>query len=113
MDLSSSRIDGWTVATVTGEIDVATAPRLRGYLSDLLGDHGKPTHIIVDLSRVTFCDASGVGTFVGINRKAQWRASMVRIVIPMGRVRWVFRITGGTHDLSVYKTLSDAIAAGA
>jgi anti-sigma B factor antagonist len=57
-----------TVVPVRGELDIATAPILRQLLINGQTD-GRTT--IVDLSRVTFIDASGLGVLVTALKRAR------------------------------------------
>jgi hypothetical protein len=52
------RESGHVLVTVAGEMDIATVPPLRKRLA-ALAVSGRP--LIVDLDRVTFIDASGLG----------------------------------------------------
>jgi len=52
-----------STVTVTGEIDFATSPQLRQALVDVVHSNGCDT--VVDLSAVSFVDASGIGVLVG------------------------------------------------
>jgi anti-sigma B factor antagonist len=109
--LSSSTVGNWQVAHVAGEIDCATAPQLRGFLQGFLTDTDVPAGLIVDLRGVDFCDASGVGVFNGVHRRAERRGFPVLLVCPEGCVRRVFRILGATHSLSLHATVEAALAA--
>jgi anti-sigma B factor antagonist len=53
------------LVTVAGEVDIATVPRLRERLAALAAS-GRP--LIVDLDRVTFIDAAGLGVLAGAAR---------------------------------------------
>ncbi|MFJ9863872.1 STAS domain-containing protein [Streptomyces sp. NPDC101165] len=110
--VSLSRLDGWTVASLTGEIDLLTTPRLRAQLEDLVADHGGRPRVIVDLGDVTFCDAHGLGALVGAHHMAARRGGTVRLVVANGRVRRLLRLANPTHDLEVHDTLNDAAATG-
>ena len=52
---------------IRGEVDIATAPTLRG-LVQLLIDQGS-TRIVLDLANVTFLDASGLGVLSGASAR--------------------------------------------
>ena len=51
--------DGNQIISVTGELDIATAEQAYAYISDVID--AWPTPVSVDLSGLTFCDASGLG----------------------------------------------------
>jgi len=53
------------VATVTGDIDAATAPDLRASLGQGLRDH-EPRRLVLDLSRVHFLDSAGLAVLVEV-----------------------------------------------
>jgi anti-sigma B factor antagonist len=53
----------WTIVHVRGEIDMATAPRLRQALVGAMRDE-KP-HVVVDLDGVLFVDSTGLGVLIG------------------------------------------------
>lgn len=111
LELSSSRVDGWSLAEVAGELDLATCPNLREFMAVVLADHGEPTRAVVDLADVTFCDVHGLSTLASIHRKAIRDGHRVRFVIPEGPVLRVFRLLGDTHALPIYGTRYDALAA--
>ena len=76
-----------TVVRVTGEIDLATAPRLEDCLRRL---DGQP--IAVDFSAVTFMDASGISVLVKTQRRVADGALTLRGVQP-AQLR-VLEVTG-------------------
>ena len=56
---------------VTGELDLATAPRL----DEALAGARRPSVVVVDLSGCTFLDSAGIRTLVGAARPARGRRS--------------------------------------
>ena len=58
--------DGNQIISVTGELDIATAERAYTYISDMID--AWPAPVSVDLSGLTFCDASGLGALARIAR---------------------------------------------
>jgi anti-anti-sigma factor len=61
------RWPGYTVITVAGEIDIATAPQLGERLAVLAGS-GRP--VIADLDQVRFIDAAGLRVLAAAARHA-------------------------------------------
>ena len=55
--------DGWFVLEVEGEIDMATAPKLRERLLAAVNDGAH--RVVVDLSEVAFVDSTGLGVLIG------------------------------------------------
>ncbi len=53
---------GYPIVTVAGEIDIATAIRLRERLLELTAD-GRP--LVADLDQVRFIDSAGLAALVG------------------------------------------------
>lgn len=97
---------GWTIVTLTGEIDVATVPRLREHLA---GACACEAGIIVDLTRVDFLDSAGLGVLVGALRRARARGRTLRLVCPCDRIRYVLTRTGLTKVFRIDETLHGAV----
>ena len=59
--------DGIEVVDVEGEIDISTAPRLRGLLIDLASKNSY--QLVINLDKVGFLDSTGLGVLAGgLNR---------------------------------------------
>ena len=56
------RTEDGAVLTVSGELDIATAPRVRAAVADLLGQGVR--HVEVDLTDCTFIDSTGMGALL-------------------------------------------------
>ena len=70
LELSTSTgANGYQVVTVSGELDIATAEQAYSYITEILD--GRPAPVTVDLSGVTFCDASGLGALARLARHAR------------------------------------------
>lgn len=93
MDLSVriSDLQGWALARVEGDIDIATAPRLREELIGVI--IGGQTRIVLDLDGVDFLDSTGLGVIVGVLKRARTLGGDVRLVCTQPGVRKVFEIT--------------------
>jgi len=62
--------DGGVVVEVRGEVDLASAERLRETLHDI-ATRMRPTAITVDLLHVTFIDSTGIGALASGSHTAQ------------------------------------------
>jgi anti-sigma B factor antagonist len=75
--ISKKTVDGLTVVTVTGELDLATAPALRHQLRRA-ADASSPD-LAVDLSQVTFFDCAIVGVLVRAMNNVQAEGGCLRL----------------------------------
>jgi anti-sigma B factor antagonist len=97
-----------TVVTLTGDLDVATAEALGERLASLV--NAGTTRIVVDVSDLAFCDASGIGTLVGAAVRAARHGGWLRIAAAGPLLRRIIEITRLTHTLPMYGTVEDALA---
>ena len=99
---------GWSVLAVSGEVDVATAPRLRERLVDLVteGNH----RIVVDLENVDFLDSTGLGVLVGALKRVRTHDGDLALVCTQPRILKVFEITGLTKVFSIHKSVDEAVS---
>ncbi len=105
--LSVRRRDGYTIVTISGEIDIACAPALREQLLGLLRPGA--SRLVVDLSRVTFCDASGLAVLVGVARRVGLLGGVLRLAALGPRVSAVLRLTGLDSRFEIFATVPEAI----
>ena len=61
------RDDGAAVVSLSGELDLATAPQLRQTVGDLMGMGTR--HLVVDLEGVEFIDSSGLGALLWVEHR--------------------------------------------
>ena len=99
--------DDWAVLTVSGEIDIATAPSLRERLHALLAEDKR--QIVVDLDDVGFLDSTALGVLVGVLKRARSEDGEVRIVCTQPRVRKVFEITRLDSAFDLFDSVDEAV----
>jgi anti-sigma B factor antagonist len=99
---------GYTIVTISGEIDIASAPALRVQLLDLLRPHA--SRIVIDLSGVTFCDASGLAVLVAASRRADLVDGVLRLAAPAPLTATVLRLTGLDSRFEIFATVPEALA---
>ena len=100
---------GVEVVAVSGEIDIASAPRLITGLNDAVGNCDLP--VIVDLSDVAFMDSTGLALLLNAHRRLARRGQGFAVVCSDGPVRRVFTITDMVDVLRVRDSLAEARAA--
>ena len=80
------------VVAVSGEIDIASAPKLREELLSALHRHG--ARLALDLGGVTFMDCAGVNVLLAARRHALLEGGWVRVAWASRRARNILMITG-------------------
>ncbi len=96
------------VVTLSGDIDVATAPQVRSDLLPLI--HQGPPVVVVDLSAVSFLDSTGLGALLAVQRRADALDVALRLAAPRRGPRRALHITGLDRVFDVYPTLADALS---
>jgi anti-sigma B factor antagonist len=87
--------DGSQIVAMTGELDIATAEQAYTYLSDVLDAlDTAPVPVSVDLSGLTFCDASGLGVLARIARHAREAGRQLTLTAARPSLLKIMRITG-------------------
>jgi anti-anti-sigma factor len=99
---------GRTIVRLRGALDVAAAPALRERLIEVL--YGAAGLLVLDLSQVLSCDASGLAVLIGAQRRARSLGIMVRLAAPSLPVTRVLRSTGLDRSFTIYPDLSGALA---
>ena len=84
--------NGYQVVSVTGELDIATAEQAYSYISEVID--GRPAPVTLDLSGVTFCDASGLGALARLARYARAAGRQLSLTSARPSVMKIIRITG-------------------
>lgn len=95
-----------SVVSLEGELDLATAPRLKWMLVDSL-ERGS-TRLVVDLSLVTFMDSTTVGVLVGIARRLD-PEDRLAIVCVRPNVLKIFEFAGLDGAFAIFPTLDEAL----
>lgn len=101
--------DGCAVLSVSGEVDLATAPQLRQQLVDLVTDGHR--RIVVDLSGTDFLDSTGLGALVAGLKRLRAHDGEMRVVCTTPRVRKVFELTHVDRVLPLFESVDEACAA--
>ncbi len=68
-----------------GEIDISTCPAIRRFLMAAIS--GGDVHLAVDMSGVTFIDATGIGVLVAAANRARQAGGGLSLLAPSPQVR--------------------------
>lgn len=93
----TSAVDGReAVVVVSGDLDLATVPRLDAELGDVLALDGEAPaleRVVVDLSGVDFVDSSGLTALIKTNRRAKDDGLAFVLRAPSARVMRTLELT--------------------
>lgn len=108
LNIRESHLDGCVLTRLGGEMDVAAAAEGRAFLLAALGDgQGR---LVVDMTDVTFIDASGLGALTFVAKRAAQQGGWLRLVGANPMLRRILSITRLSALLPVYDTVHAASA---
>ena len=84
--------NGYQIVSVTGELDIATADQAYSFISEVID--GRLAPVTVDLSGLTFCDASGLGVLARAARYARQKGRQLMLASARPSLMKIMRITG-------------------
>jgi anti-anti-sigma factor len=84
---------GTAVLILAGELDLASSPELTERAEAALAD-GKA--VVLDLSKLSFIDSTGLGAIAGIDRNAKTAGTTMSLVPGSPSVQRVFDVSGTT-----------------
>jgi anti-anti-sigma factor len=99
---------GVTVLHVSGELDLATISILKDAVGLELDAGTGP--VVLDLSDLTFCDSTGLGSFVAMHRHATEVGSTIALAAPRRRVADLLQISGINQVVRVFDSVTDAVS---
>ena len=97
----------WEILTVTGEIDMATAPRFRQRLLAVIGAGAQ--NVVIDITGVDFIDSTGLGVLMGGAKRVRGAGGDIRLVMAGARLADLIELTRLDRVLDVYESVSAAI----
>jgi anti-sigma B factor antagonist len=83
---------------LAGSVDLSTVDRLREAVGPACAEGAD---VLLDLSRVDFCDSTGVGTLVWLHRQAAAAGGRLMLAAPRRHVREVLKISGVDRAIPV------------
>ena len=82
-EVTAQRDDAVATVVVSGELDLATVPRL----SATVAEHGDARLLVLDLNAVTFIDSTGVRVLIEADRACAGSGSRLVVLAGDGPVR--------------------------
>jgi anti-sigma B factor antagonist len=90
-------IDGSTLVTVVGDLDISVAGALRDHLHailDTIAAGGLPaTSLVVDLNAVEFIDSTILGVLVGVHKRLMEHRGHLTLISARSRILRIFKLT--------------------
>ncbi|MGW9031206.1 STAS domain-containing protein [Streptomyces sp. NPDC055722] len=102
-------VDGTTVVTLYGELDLVAVLPLMSRL-DALTVEPHPD-LVLDLRPVTFIDCSGLGVLCRVRNRVAARCGRLRLITDSGRVLRVLRAAGLDGVFELYSRLPESLTA--
>jgi anti-sigma B factor antagonist len=94
------------VVKIVGELDLATAPRLREALVDLSKQGAK--QVTIDLAEMEFIDSTGLSVLVAALKRMRENGGDLALQSPSAAAMKVFEITGAARVFTITDTPVDA-----
>jgi anti-sigma B factor antagonist len=108
-DVKTDKVDGDTyVISLTGEVDLYTAPEFKQQLLDVIAEGGKD--VVVDFSDTTFIDSTTLGVLVGGVKRLRAEEGRLSLVCSDRNITKIFEITGLDRVFTIYPTRDEALA---
>jgi anti-sigma B factor antagonist len=109
-ELFDHEVDSDThVIELRGEVDLYTAPPFKQRLTELI--EGNKTRFVIDLSRATFIDSTGLSVLAnGLTRLQSARGSLALVCADETMLE-IFDVTGLDRAFPIYDTRNEALAA--
>lgn len=96
--------DGIHTLSITGELDIATTPKLEEEVNNAIAQ-GANT-VLIDLENLSFIDSSGLRMFLHLSHQAAGDGWRLVIANPSEQVRTVLRVTGTESELPIREETS-------
>jgi len=110
MEMETSTLDlgdGVVQVSVSGEVDLYTAPALKGALREAIDGGGR--RVLVDLSQATFIDSTTLGVLIGAVKRLRPLGGELAIACRDPNIRKIFSITLLDRIFEIFPTPDEAI----
>jgi anti-sigma B factor antagonist len=102
--------DGTQIVSVTGEVDLSSAPRLAELMWRARRQAGgDPHHVVVDLSGVEFIDTAGLEVLLEEWNSSRQFDGRMCLVVPEGPITRLLEVTSLSEPFDLYAELGAAV----
>jgi anti-anti-sigma factor len=102
--------DGTQIVSVTGEVDLSSAPRLAELMWRARRQAGgDPHHVVVDLSGVEFIDTAGLEVLLEEWNSSRQLDGRMCLVVPEGPITRLLEVTSLSEPFDLYAELGAAV----
>jgi anti-sigma B factor antagonist len=106
LGIDVQRVSGYPVLSVSGEIDIYTAPLFKQAVVRLVTEGNN--EVIIDLTNVTFMDSSGFGTLLGATRRLRPSGGGLFLAGPNSTIQRMLRLTRLDTIMRIFETPQQA-----
>ena len=107
-DINTEQVgDGAYVISLSGEVDLYTAPEFKQQLLDVIAQGGR--QVIVDFTDTTFIDSTTLGVLVGGVKRLRPNDGQLSLVCSDRNITKIFEITGLDRVFTIYTTRDQAV----
>ena len=108
-DINTEQLgDSSYVISLTGEVDLYTAPEFKQQLLEVINQGAK--EVVVDFSNTTFIDSTTLGVLVGGVKRLRTNDGQLSLVCSDRNITKIFEITGLDRVFTIYGSRDEAVA---
>ena len=107
MEIEVEEKEGYVMVMPVGELDVYTVPLFRKVVLKLEGD--RRHDLIMDLTKLTFIDSSGLGSLIEMYQKVQSAEGEIAFVIDNPRILKILKLVDLDKVLHIFPNLGRAL----
>lgn len=107
MEIQVEEKEGFHTVAPIGELDIYTVPLFRKVVLKLEGD--RRHDLILDLTRLTFLDSSGLGSLIETYQKVRSAGGNIVFVLENPRILKLFRLVDLDRVFRIYPNLGKAL----
>jgi anti-sigma B factor antagonist len=106
-DIKTEKANGAYVISLSGEVDLYTAPEFKAQLLEVIGEGGK--QVVVDFTETTFIDSTTLGVLVGGVKRLRPLGGQLSLVCSDRNITKIFEITGLNKVFAIHDTRDEAL----